>query len=74
MRRPSSAVVLADENVEFHCVVQGDPVPTVRWRKDDSDLPKGRYCTETLQRSNAVSTVTVQVCFCISSRVSVSQI
>ncbi|XP_029030349.2 roundabout homolog 1-like [Betta splendens] len=43
LRRPSSAVVLADENVEFHCVVQGDPVPTVRWRRDDSDLPKGRF-------------------------------
>lgn len=42
VKRPSSVVVLAEDNVEFHCVVQGDPVPTVRWRRDDSDLPKGR--------------------------------
>ncbi|XP_061904069.1 roundabout homolog 1-like isoform X1 [Entelurus aequoreus] len=43
LKRPSSVVVLADGSVEFHCAVQGDPVPTVRWRKEDSDLPMGRY-------------------------------
>uniref|UniRef100_G3QAB9 Roundabout, axon guidance receptor, homolog 1 (Drosophila) n=1 Tax=Gasterosteus aculeatus aculeatus TaxID=481459 RepID=G3QAB9_GASAC len=47
VKRPSSVVVLAEESVEFHCVVQGDPVPTIRWRKDDADLPKGRF--ETLE-------------------------
>ncbi|XP_076025155.1 roundabout homolog 1-like [Genypterus blacodes] len=43
VKQPSSVMVLADETVNFHCVVRGDPVPTVRWRKDDSDLPKGRF-------------------------------
>lgn len=33
-----------DQSVEFRCEARGDPVPTVRWRKDDGDLPKGRYC------------------------------
>ncbi|XP_036931106.1 roundabout homolog 1 isoform X6 [Acanthopagrus latus] len=43
VRRPGSQVVLVDQAVEFRCEARGDPVPTVRWRKDDGDLPKGRY-------------------------------
>uniref|UniRef100_A0A3Q0T1D3 Roundabout guidance receptor 1 n=1 Tax=Amphilophus citrinellus TaxID=61819 RepID=A0A3Q0T1D3_AMPCI len=43
VRRPSSQVVLVDQSVEFRCEARGDPVPTVRWKKDDGDLPKGRY-------------------------------
>uniref|UniRef100_A0A3B3T0R9 Roundabout guidance receptor 1 n=1 Tax=Paramormyrops kingsleyae TaxID=1676925 RepID=A0A3B3T0R9_9TELE len=42
-RRPSSRVVLAEDNVEFRCEARGDPVPTVRWRKEDGDLPRGRF-------------------------------
>lgn len=36
-----------DQAVEFRCEARGDPVPTVRWRKDDGDLPKGRYDSPT---------------------------
>ncbi|XP_058490709.1 roundabout homolog 1 isoform X5 [Solea solea] len=43
VRRPSSQVVLVQQSVEFRCEARGDPVPTVRWRKDDGDLPKGRF-------------------------------
>ncbi|KAL4648531.1 hypothetical protein GN956_G6741 [Arapaima gigas] len=43
VKRPSSQVVLVEESVEFRCEARGDPVPTVRWRKEDGDLPKGRY-------------------------------
>ncbi|XP_069060240.1 roundabout homolog 2 isoform X14 [Pleurodeles waltl] len=43
LRRPINQVVLEEEAVEFRCQVQGDPQPTVRWRKDDADLPRGRY-------------------------------
>uniref|UniRef100_A0A8C7MCJ3 Roundabout guidance receptor 1 n=1 Tax=Oncorhynchus kisutch TaxID=8019 RepID=A0A8C7MCJ3_ONCKI len=43
MKRPGSQVVLVDQSVEFRCEARGDPVPTVRWRKEDGDLPKGRY-------------------------------
>ncbi|XP_030647958.1 roundabout homolog 1 [Chanos chanos] len=42
-KRPSSVVVLADESVEFRCEARGDPFPTLRWRKEDGELPKGRY-------------------------------
>uniref|UniRef100_A0A8K9UBR9 Roundabout, axon guidance receptor, homolog 1 (Drosophila) n=1 Tax=Oncorhynchus mykiss TaxID=8022 RepID=A0A8K9UBR9_ONCMY len=43
VKRPGSQVVLVDQSVEFRCEARGDPVPTVRWRKEDGDLPKGRY-------------------------------
>nr|XP_057935109.1 roundabout homolog 2 isoform X5 [Doryrhamphus excisus] len=43
LRRPINQVVLEDEMVEFRCQVQGDPQPNVRWRKDDIDVPRGRY-------------------------------
>ncbi|XP_024910962.1 roundabout homolog 2 isoform X9 [Cynoglossus semilaevis] len=43
LRRPINQVVLEDEQVEFRCQVQGDPQPNVRWRKDDIDVPRGRY-------------------------------
>ncbi|XP_077336220.1 roundabout homolog 2 isoform X18 [Lithobates pipiens] len=43
VRKPVNQVVLEDETVEFRCSVLGDPQPTVRWKKDDADLPRGRY-------------------------------
>ncbi|XP_069017391.1 roundabout homolog 2 isoform X8 [Embiotoca jacksoni] len=43
LRRPINQVVLEEEMVEFRCQVQGDPQPNVRWRKDDIDVPRGRY-------------------------------
>ncbi|XP_062833211.1 roundabout homolog 2 isoform X8 [Anolis carolinensis] len=43
LRRPINQVILEEEVVEFRCQVQGDPQPTVRWKKDDNDLPRGRY-------------------------------
>uniref|UniRef100_A0A8C6KGA5 Roundabout, axon guidance receptor, homolog 2 (Drosophila) n=1 Tax=Nothobranchius furzeri TaxID=105023 RepID=A0A8C6KGA5_NOTFU len=43
LRRPINQVVLEEETVEFRCQVQGDPQPNVRWRKDDIEVPRGRY-------------------------------
>ena len=42
VRRPVNQVVLVEEGVELRCQVQGDPPPTLRWRKDDVDVPRGR--------------------------------
>ncbi|XP_020927056.1 roundabout homolog 2 isoform X14 [Sus scrofa] len=59
LRRPINQVVLEEEGVEFRCQVQGDPQPTVRWKKDDADLPRGRYDIKddyTLRIKKAMST------------------
>ncbi|XP_050812306.1 roundabout homolog 2 isoform X16 [Gopherus flavomarginatus] len=59
LRRPINQVVLEEEAVEFRCQVQGDPQPTVRWKKDDVDLPRGRYDIKddyTLRIKKATST------------------
>ncbi|XP_019380669.1 PREDICTED: roundabout homolog 2 isoform X4 [Gavialis gangeticus] len=59
LRRPINQVVLEEEVVEFRCQVQGDPQPTVRWKKDDTDLPRGRYDIKddyTLRIKKAMST------------------
>ncbi|XP_069886571.1 roundabout homolog 2 isoform X9 [Dipodomys merriami] len=59
LRRPINQVVLEEEAVEFRCQVQGDPQPAVRWKKDDADLPRGRYDIKddyTLRIKKALST------------------
>ncbi|XP_043365473.1 roundabout homolog 2 isoform X20 [Dermochelys coriacea] len=59
LRRPINQVVLEEEAIEFRCQVQGDPQPTVRWKKDDVDLPRGRYDIKddyTLRIKKAMST------------------
>ncbi|KAJ8402304.1 hypothetical protein AAFF_G00371690, partial [Aldrovandia affinis] len=43
LKRPGSQVALVDESAEFRCEARGDPHPTVHWRKEDGDLPNGRY-------------------------------
>nr|XP_020454428.1 roundabout homolog 2-like isoform X2 [Monopterus albus] len=42
-QRPVNQVVLVDESVEFRCQVHGDPLPTLRWKKEDVDITRGRY-------------------------------
>lgn len=42
-KQPVNQVVLADDTVDFYCEVHGDPTPTVRWRREEGELPRGRY-------------------------------
>ncbi|KAI4813876.1 hypothetical protein KUCAC02_003097, partial [Chaenocephalus aceratus] len=42
LQRPVNQVVLVDEAVEFRCQVRGDPPPTLRWKKEDVEIPRGR--------------------------------
>ncbi|KAI1903451.1 hypothetical protein AGOR_G00027330 [Albula goreensis] len=42
-KRPSNQMALVDEDAEFRCKANGDPLPTVHWKKEDGDLPNGRY-------------------------------
>ncbi|XP_061105667.1 roundabout homolog 1-like [Conger conger] len=42
-RRPSDLMTLVGEDAEFHCQTKGDPDPNLHWRKEEGDLPTGRY-------------------------------
>ncbi|XP_041850026.1 roundabout homolog 2-like isoform X2 [Melanotaenia boesemani] len=43
VRRPVNQVVMEEETVDFTCEVHGNPSPTVRWRRDEGELPRGRF-------------------------------
>ncbi|XP_072144305.1 roundabout homolog 1-like isoform X1 [Dermacentor andersoni] len=42
IRVPEDVTALAGESVEFLCKVNGDPKPTVTWRRKDGKMPIGR--------------------------------
>ncbi|KAH7945901.1 hypothetical protein HPB49_016958 [Dermacentor silvarum] len=42
VRVPEDVTSLVEESVEFQCKVNGDPKPTVTWRRQDGKMPVGR--------------------------------
>ncbi|XP_075749831.1 protein sax-3 isoform X2 [Rhipicephalus microplus] len=42
IRVPEDVTTLAEESVKFECKVNGDPKPTVTWRRKDEKMPIGR--------------------------------
>lgn len=41
-KKPEDVVALTSQKVVFHCAVDGDPTPTVLWRREDGKMPIGR--------------------------------
>ncbi|KAL9825753.1 roundabout homolog 3 isoform 3-T3 [Geothlypis trichas] len=42
-KRPQNQVVLVEGTAEFACEVMGDPQPAARWRKEEGEMPLGRW-------------------------------
>ncbi|XP_028298710.1 roundabout homolog 2-like, partial [Gouania willdenowi] len=42
-KHPVNQVVLAEDTVDFFCEVHGDPAPSVQWRREEGELPRGRF-------------------------------
>ncbi|XP_068274217.1 roundabout homolog 3 [Nyctibius grandis] len=42
-KRPRSQAVLVEGTAEFPCEALGDPRPAARWRKEEGELPAGRW-------------------------------
>uniref|UniRef100_A0A672V6J1 Roundabout guidance receptor 3 n=1 Tax=Strigops habroptila TaxID=2489341 RepID=A0A672V6J1_STRHB len=42
-RRPLNQAVLVEGTVEFPCEAVGDPRPVARWRKEEGEMPPGRW-------------------------------
>ncbi|XP_037265976.1 LOW QUALITY PROTEIN: roundabout homolog 3 [Falco rusticolus] len=42
-KRPLNQAVLVEGTVEFPCEVVGDPRPVARWRKEEGEMPPGRW-------------------------------
>uniref|UniRef100_A0A1I8EKV4 Ig-like domain-containing protein n=2 Tax=Wuchereria bancrofti TaxID=6293 RepID=A0A1I8EKV4_WUCBA len=56
--RPESSTVVADTRVSFFCRADGNPLPTIKWKKNGLSISDLRYSTKTL--SNGLSTLRIE--------------
>ncbi|VDN02782.1 unnamed protein product [Thelazia callipaeda] len=56
--RPDSSTVVADTRVSFFCRADGNPLPTVVWKKNGQMISDPRYSTKTLP--NGLSTLRIE--------------
>ncbi|KAM3718998.1 Tyrosine-protein phosphatase Lar-like [Dirofilaria immitis] len=56
--RPDSSTVLVDTRISFFCRADGNPLPTVVWKKNGLSVSDLRYSTKTL--SNGLSTLRIE--------------
>ncbi|VDO40348.1 unnamed protein product [Onchocerca flexuosa] len=56
--RPDSSTVAEDTRVSFFCRADGNPLPTVVWKKNGQSISDLRYSTKTL--SNGLSTLRIE--------------
>ncbi|KAK6104664.1 Fibronectin type III domain family protein [Brugia pahangi] len=56
--RPESSTVVADTRVSFFCRADGNPLPTIEWKKNGLSISDLRFSTKTL--SNGLSTLRIE--------------
>uniref|UniRef100_A0A183DWK1 Ig-like domain-containing protein n=1 Tax=Gongylonema pulchrum TaxID=637853 RepID=A0A183DWK1_9BILA len=56
--RPDSSTVAADTRVSFFCRADGNPMPSVIWKKNQQSISDPRYSTKTLP--NGMSTLRIE--------------
>uniref|UniRef100_A0A7E4VAE3 Ig-like domain-containing protein n=1 Tax=Panagrellus redivivus TaxID=6233 RepID=A0A7E4VAE3_PANRE len=55
--KPDSSIVPADTRVSFFCRADGNPIPTVVWRRNGDPISDSRFTTKTL--TNGLSTLRI---------------
>ena len=43
VKLPQELEVEENESVQFQCKANGDPTPTIVWKKEEGQIPQGRY-------------------------------